>query len=62
MWRPADIMALIMIGTICFTIGGGFVHSWVTGGEFTIERVHVIRGLFVGMFGLVAYRMGKNHD
>lgn len=52
-------MATIMIGTICFIICGVFVRSWVTGEIMAIERIRILESLFVGMFGLVAYRMGK---
>lgn len=62
MWKPADVMATMMIGTICFVICGAFVMYWVGGESVPLERVHVVEGLFVGMFGLVAYRMGKSSD
>jgi len=59
MWKPADVMATMMIATICAIILGVFIKSWISDVPIPIERIQIIESLFIGMFGLVAYRMGK---
>ena len=59
MWKPADVMATMMIGTICVVIIGVYARAWIAGDTLDIDRLRIIENLFVGMFGLVAYRMGK---
>lgn len=59
MWKPADVMAMTMLSTMCIVIIGVYVRTWVTGKDLPINKVRIIENLFIGMFGLIAYRMGK---
>lgn len=56
--KPADVIAIIMISTICAVILGVFVKSWVTDTPLSIDRARIMEELFTGMLALVAYRMG----
>lgn len=57
--KPADIMAVMMISTICLVIVGIYMKAWITGVDIALDRIQIIENLFTGMLALVAYRMGR---